>query len=459
MKLNLKSVLAVAIMAVMILSLAACGGNSAKNNDGSQTTSAAAETTAKVTETQAPKKIETLKLTSHASWFEKPGAAAVFKYINDNPEELGVTLEFDKLPEGGDGENVLFARVAAGESLDLLYWQGASAFDTRAKAEDNLAALDGEWIKDYDEATIKASPQYSKNGTVYMSPFGDTNTFNVLYNKKVFEAAGVSVPNNWDEFLKVCEAIKAKGITPVYISGKDAWTTQLFPLIGRLTENKQKSPQEISEGLYTNKIKYVDLKSFQDTMTKYKQMLDLGYIQKTWLSDTYAQAQQALLDGQCGIYAMGSWVIPDLMKLSPEKYKDIGAFGSPYDGNSYVLVSGPGGIFVPKSGKNPELAKQVASFMSSNKGQELWFKASPGIPYSKGLNVELEGCYKDLYDIIKVGNGWAAYDAFYPLYSIGPFEKYCQDLLVGQKTAEEVCKAMDSETAKSAKAKEDPNWK
>ena len=51
-----------------------------------------------------------------------------------------------------------------------------------------------------------------------------------MYNKKVYEKLGLTVPKTWDEFISNSEKIKAAGITPVLVSYGDTWTSQLFVL-------------------------------------------------------------------------------------------------------------------------------------------------------------------------------------------------------------------------------------
>ena len=47
---------------------------------------------------------------------------------------------------------------------------------------------------------------------------------NVLwYNKKVFADNNLMPPKTWDEFFKVADALKAKGIVPFVIGTKEGW--------------------------------------------------------------------------------------------------------------------------------------------------------------------------------------------------------------------------------------------
>ena len=46
----------------------------------------------------------------------------------------------------------------------------------------------------------------------------------VIYNKQIFADNDVEVPETWDDFLAVCEKLKAAGVDPIYSTFKDAWT-------------------------------------------------------------------------------------------------------------------------------------------------------------------------------------------------------------------------------------------
>ena len=70
--------------------------------------------------------------------------------------------------------------------------------------------------------------------TQYASYHGETSVLpysvaaeGVIYNMDLFDKVGVSaVPTTWSEFLAVCEKFKSKGITPIYQTYGDTWTTQ-----------------------------------------------------------------------------------------------------------------------------------------------------------------------------------------------------------------------------------------
>ena len=79
----------------------------------------------------------------------------------------------------------------------------------------------------------------------------------ILYNKKIYEDLGLSVPTTWDEFAANNEAIKAAGIAPVGATfGADTWTSQLFVLADYY--NVQAAVPDFAEKYTNNKIKYAD---------------------------------------------------------------------------------------------------------------------------------------------------------------------------------------------------------
>ena len=60
------------------------------------------------------------------------------------------------------------------------------------------------------------------NGSLYGAPGAYAQYLTVFYNKDLFEQAGVTVPATYDEFLKACDTLKAKGITPIAMGGQEA---------------------------------------------------------------------------------------------------------------------------------------------------------------------------------------------------------------------------------------------
>lgn len=454
MKRNTKFFLNLFIAGTIILNLTACGS---KNDTSSQDT-ITASTSSTATTSFVPKEIKTLSLLGHTSWVEAQGFQAMLTYINSKAAETGVKIEVEKMPEGDQGKQVALTRFAINEVPDLFYWWGAA---NGVDPEDHFSELNAaaEWTNSFGDG-LKV-PSYSADGKLYGVPLGTVDPMAVMYNKKVFEAAGLKIPQNWNEFLNVCETLKAKNITPVYYSGKDSWSLQIIPLSSIPLYSKIADPKQTATDIESNKKKWTDISTLENALDRTKELIDKGYAQKSWLSDTYVMAQQALLDGTCGMYPMGSWVIGELEKIDKAKTdSDIGAFALPLDEKDNWLYMGfTYAMFAPKAAKNSELAIKTLEMMGSVEAQNEFLKAQPGIPYGKGFTVELTGPRKDLADIMKTTGKVSHFqDYFSKGYDFGSFDKEIQKFLVGAQTAKQVMENTQASFVKSAKSKNDPNF-
>lgn len=215
--------------------------------------------------------------------------------------------------------------------------------------EDLFVELSGDWVNDYN-ASILESPNQTYNGKLICAPFGDVTVFGMCYNKKVFADNQIEIPQTWDEMMAACETLKAAGVTPMYVSGTtdNEWTLQIIPIDARL---KQESIVPGSmDSLNSHEKLWTDMEYMQLTFDRMKEMKDKGYIQDTFLSDSYADAQEALLTGTAAMYSQATWIYAELTKLaeSQEELENIGFFPIPATegqgfhrlyGDSYRLCS------------------------------------------------------------------------------------------------------------------------
>ena len=71
------------------------------------------------------------------------------------------------------------------------------------------------------------------DGMQYGIPFRlDCKLF--FYNKAIFDEHNLTVPTTWDEFINVCETLKAAGITPISFGNQEPWSASHY--IGTLNQ-------------------------------------------------------------------------------------------------------------------------------------------------------------------------------------------------------------------------------
>ena len=143
----------------------------------------------------------------------------------------------------------------------------------------------------------------------------------VIYNPDLFDKVGVSsVPTTWSEFLAVCEKFKSAGITPVYQTYGDGWTTQqgLFDYtIGGMIDVEAFYKQLNAEGTNLGPNSSV---SFEKDFTEpCKKMLSLTpYFNDNALSKKYADGNTAFAAGQAGMYMQGPWAVGQILTINPK---------------------------------------------------------------------------------------------------------------------------------------------
>ncbi|MBB6670647.1 ABC transporter substrate-binding protein [Cohnella nanjingensis] len=442
-----------AIVAMMLI-LAACGGN---NNAASPSTSDSAKPTASSTASASNQPAERVKLKvlGHASWF-KSGWDAVAK----DAAAHGFDLEVEKVPDTDAGNDLIKTRFATKDTPDILLFFPGSIFSNMGPPADYFVKQEDQpWMDNFDKsAWVRALDEKENvNGDrgFYAAPYWGSNVSAVLYNKKVFESLNLQIPKTYADFLAVCEAIKKAGKIPVYYSGKDSWTLQLLPFDAA----SKKGYGELADKINKNQAKFTQYDNMKKGIETLVDLKNKGFINKTFLSDTYDNAEKALATGEAGMYHMGTWMMSDIVTKFQDNVNDIGAFIMPFDGDDTDIlpVFAPYGMFVPK-GKNQDAAQKFVNYFESIETQNLYFENEGGIPALNGVTkTKLTPAELDAKTLVDAGRKFANWQYGFD-YDLSNFGVYLQDALVGNKTPDQVLAAMDKDFAKDAKTKKDPNF-
>lgn len=456
--------------ALGITTLAGCGGASGGTTVASEPAAAVAEESQ---ESAAPESTEaaesqestaaaeaavdgggeTLNVLCHSSW-RTDEANAVFDYV---AEKCNVKFEFEEVPEGSSGNELIFAKMQSGEVPDILWWQGAKTSATEI-GEDLFVELSGDWVNDYN-ASILESPNQTYNGKLICAPFGDVTVFGMCYNKKVFADNQIEIPQTWDEMMAACETLKAAGVTPMYVSGTtdNEWMLQIIPIDARL---KQESIVPGSmDSLNSHEKLWTDMEYMQLTFDRMKEMKDKGYIQDTFLSDSYADAQEALLTGTAAMYSQATWIYAELTKLaeSQEELENIGFFPIPATEakDSIAYTETPTGFVVPKEGKKVDLAVQIVGELVTKEAMTEYYKMHQGIPAVNGVDVKLTSIPADVSALIEAGKTSTLPNT---IYSTPSMASDVQAMLAGDKTPKDVLAGYDTDWDTYAKEAGNPDW-
>ena len=170
---------------------------------------------------------ETISVLCHSSW-RTSEANEVFDYVAD---KCNVVFEFEEVPEGTAGEELIAAKIQSGEVPDILWWQGATtSINVLGDCFEELNRDD--WTENYSDAVLDSYKQ-SYEGKMLCAPFGDVTVFGMVYNKQIFADNNLEIPTTWDELMEECETLKEKGYKPednhlkAGIFGAEPWTEEM----------------------------------------------------------------------------------------------------------------------------------------------------------------------------------------------------------------------------------------
>ena len=219
------------------------------------------------------------------------------------------------------------------------------------------------------------------DGKLYALPQGGAqSTPLVYYNKDAFEQAGITAPpTSWDEFLEVCEKLKAEGLTPIEIGGggTDTWVAEMVPA-ALIASDLMGQDSEWFAKRAAGEVSFTD-PEFVAIAQKVADMSASGYFDQAGLSRSYADTEQAFRDQKAVMYPMGNWFAASA-DTNPLDF-ELGVFAMPSeDGrNLFPSVIGPG-VFVNADATDVELAKKWAlSFQTNQENLDKAIKADGGL--------------------------------------------------------------------------------
>lgn len=187
-------------------------------------------------------------------------------------------------------------------------------------------------------------------GENYIPPTNSQIIPLVYYNKALFSKAGVTPPTTWAEFMADCAKLKAAGIVPIELGGKDSFAAAM-PLTGALSADVLGSDPNWIQQRYAGTVKFSD-PDVVAAATKMRTLVTDNYFEPDALSVSYAQSITNFNAGDAAMYPMGSWYLGSIPK---NEWNNIGVFPWPTNNGSLVIPFSVGGSMAVSS-KTPDSA-------------------------------------------------------------------------------------------------------
>ncbi len=284
------------------------------------------------------------------------GMIALYKKTYPGVEILNATVA------GGAGTNakaVLATRLTGGDPPDSFQVHAGlevAKYDPQKYLEPLNGLFKSEGWEKVFPSDLLTLLRYQGN---YWSVPVNIHRANVLwYNKKVFSSNNLTPPKTFDEFFKIADTLKAKGIVPLVLGDKENFSVgHAFEavLIGTLGADGYR-------GLWTGKTAWTDAKVTQ-ALNTFKRMLT--YVNSDHAALTWDGAGQYLIDGKGAMEIMGDW---EDGWLQSKNFTGYGWASPP--GNAGVFDALSDSFAMAKAARNRANALNWLKVSGSKVGQE-----------------------------------------------------------------------------------------
>lgn len=401
MKKTLKKALSATLAGVMALSLTACGGG-----EKAETTAAAAEPSA--TEAAPAGDGEVKEITFMHRFPDDPYNTFIESKLAEY-EAAHPDIKFNVISAQNQEYKEKIKVVVGGEDTPDIFFSWVGDFTERFIREDLILDLnpyldaDPEWRDSLMESQMVWYT--NADGMQYGIPFRlDCKMF--FYNEGIFEQYGLTAPTTWDEFVNVCETLKANGVTPIGFGNLEPWAASHY--IGTL--NQIFVPDDVrakdynpTSGEFTDP-GYVEALNYYQTL--------LGYCNDNVSGIKHDMARASFLMEEVAMYYAEMIEIPYIKQDNPEM--KFGMFNFPKvdgaKGNQDILTGVPEGFVVSSKTKYPDecveflkwfLGKEVGTAQCQEIG---WFNAAKGT--TDGLD---DQALMDAYKVVTEAVGMSAW--------------------------------------------------
>jgi ABC-type glycerol-3-phosphate transport system substrate-binding protein len=207
-----------------------------------------------------------------------------------------------------------------------------------------------------------------KKGAIFSLPIEGGSYTMIHYSTKIFKDLGIAKPSRdtpmaWNDFLAICDKIKAAGISPITLGNRDEWTLQ--HLISFYT--MEGFPTKEANELWTKSDgpSVTDPRSLNG-LVKLWSLIQKGYVAPGINALSDDEARMLMYTGKVAMYHIGEWWPFMLQGDKMEGKFDSDFFPIPKvaDDVPYKMMGAAHGFTVPKGGDVASAARFMDFFTS-----------------------------------------------------------------------------------------------
>jgi len=345
-----------------LLTVTACGSGASSTPQPSSSPAAGGASATPAATDKPVAKGEEVKLSLY-SWKgeDKEAYTKIIKVFEE--ENPGIKVEFKPF-KSTEYNTILKNALTAGSGVDILQLRPYEGAQALADANYIVALDDLNGIKNIAPEHLEAAK--GSDGKVYGVPLMLNNSI-IWYNKKMFEDNKLEEPKTYDEFIKVSEALKAKGIVPIAQSGKAAYLLSMTHSIFGATA--------YGGNTYVDSILKGDT-NFKDPkfIESINMMKDLEkYFPKDFVAIEDKDAQAMFMTSKAAMYINGSHRLESFEKTKPDFPIDFIPALAKNSGDPAPIIAWVDGSYaLAKSSKHQAEAMKFMEFLASPKFGQMY---------------------------------------------------------------------------------------
>ncbi|MEG1274530.1 MAG: ABC transporter substrate-binding protein [Ruthenibacterium sp.] len=304
-------------------------------------------------------------------------------------EETGVEVKVLLTPDNGYATLLGTSLAGGSNAVDMFMYHAGSAMVT-AGIPDVALELSGEpWVGNLEDWAKQANTYQDK---LVGFPTWGVDYEGILYNKTLFEEKGWEIPNTWDEFIALCDQIKADGMMPMYEGINGVWHTEswVYALTPAILAEKPDYVEYLNSDAAN---KWGDIKALSEGMTQLRDFLGAkeGGKAKYYTNDGQAEdwfgSYPAMQNREVAMM-MTYTAYPAELKANGST-DEWGMFACPLLDNQVVVANG-GGVskYINKNSQNLDACKALFEFLARDENLEKYYAARTDLVSASFKEVE-----------------------------------------------------------------------
>jgi len=275
---------------------------------------------------------------------------------------------------------------------------------------------------------------------IYGAPIDVTN-IQMLYNKDLLEAVGVTrPPKTWKDLIETIMKLKAKGIQGLVSGWGETWMIDCFASNYAFNIMGKDKILDTIRG----KVSYTD-SDWIKVFDLFREMRDEGALASGIVTMVNKTAEQLFANNRAAFAFNGSWCVNVYKGMNPNL--NYGAMLPPEVSDKYPMTiwGGAGSSFmVNKQSKDIQLAKDFLKWITDTPQQVFLSKETIGLPSNKDSLKDMPmvlSQFAAAMDNTTHRDVWGV--AEFPAV-IEAFDKGIQSIIIGEKTPEQLAKEVQA---------------